>query len=114
MSVLPCIFSPSGLNVDQVTSWDTKNGVEQTTYEDGRSYINCVSEIMTGSTVGSDSTEDSPDDCDGAAKNDMGECRMVRIALYAGGSTSSTTETKRNKSRRDLPFTGVRPSARST
>lgn len=40
--------------------------VEQTEHEGGRSFINCVSEVQAG------------DDCDGAAKNDMGECRMVR------------------------------------
>lgn len=45
----------------QVTSWDTSSGSEQTDYEDGRSFINCVSE-GTGA----------------CAKNNMGECRMVR------------------------------------
>ena len=49
-----------------MTSWDTDSGKEQTSYEDGRSFINCVSEVKAG------------DECDGAAKNDMGECRMVR------------------------------------
>lgn len=53
----------------QVTSWDTDSGKEQTKYEDGRSFINCVSEVMADDT------------CDGAAKNDMGECRMVGAFL---------------------------------
>ena len=57
-------------NIDQVTSWDTKNGVEQTTYEGGRSFIRCVSEVITG------------EECEGAAKNDMGECRMVSSANW--------------------------------
>lgn len=56
----------------KVTSWDTDSRKEQTTYEDGRSFINCVSEVKAG------------DDCDGAAKNDMGECRMDIIDSTMG------------------------------
>ena len=51
---------------DQVTSWDTDSGSERTSYSGGRSFIRCISE------------ETSDDTCDGAASNDMGECRMVR------------------------------------
>lgn len=40
---------------------------EQEKYEDGRSFINCVSEKL-----GPDS-----EDCSGIAQNEMGECRMV-------------------------------------
>ncbi|CAM9800582.1 unnamed protein product, partial [Sphacelaria rigidula] len=47
----------------KVTSWDTSNGVQQTDYEDGRSFINCVSEMKT------DNAE--------CAQNNYGECRMV-------------------------------------
>ncbi|CAN0209622.1 unnamed protein product [Ectocarpus sp. 12 AP-2014] len=47
-----------------VTSWDTPNKEPQETYEGGRSFLNCVSEKLTG------------DDCEGNAKNEMGECRM--------------------------------------
>ena len=50
-----------------VTSWDTPNKEPQETYEGGRSFLNCVSEYLTG------------DDCEGNAKNDMGECRMDLI-----------------------------------
>ncbi len=45
-----------------VTSWDTTNRKPQESYKNGRSFINCVSEKVTGTTC---------------AKNDMGECRMV-------------------------------------
>lgn len=61
----------------QVTSWDTEAGTEQTTYEGGRSFINCVSE----------QTFDG-EDCDGIAKNDMGECRMVSFVSRPGCSIS--------------------------
>ncbi|CAM9415772.1 unnamed protein product, partial [Sphacelaria rigidula] len=47
-----------------VTSWDTHAGTVREEYEGGRSYISCVSEILDG------------EDCEGNAKNDMGECRM--------------------------------------
>ncbi|CAM9504384.1 unnamed protein product, partial [Ascophyllum nodosum] len=56
----------------KVTSWDTDSGEEQTTYSGGRSFINCISEELAG------------DDCDGAAKNDMGECRMDIIDSVMG------------------------------
>lgn len=46
----------------KVTSWDTESGKQQTDYEDGRSYINCISEFL------------GDGDC---SKNNMGECRMV-------------------------------------
>ena len=42
-----------------VCAWDV-----QEVYEGGRSFVNCVSENLTGET------------CVGAAKNQMGECRM--------------------------------------
>ncbi len=55
-----------------VTSWDTPNKEPQATYEGGRSFLNCISEKLTG------------EDCDGNAKNEMGECRMVSgFALLA-------------------------------
>lgn len=41
-------------------------GKEQEKYEGGRSFLNCVSEKL------------GPETCKGTAKNDMGECRMVR------------------------------------
>ena len=48
----------------RVISWDdSKNGVDEN-QDDGRSYISCISEVLTGET------------CLGNAKNDMGECRM--------------------------------------
>lgn len=49
----------------KVTSWDTDEGEQQKTYKGGRSFINCVSEVQSPSA-----------DC---AKNDRGECRMVRL-----------------------------------
>lgn len=58
----------------KVTSWDTDQMEEQESYEGGRSFINCVSEVL-----GPDS-----ETCDGIAKNDMGECRMVSH-VSAGG-----------------------------
>lgn len=56
-----------------MTSWDTNNKVEQTTYKGGRSFINCVSENKRSDVE----SGEKDDDCDGAAKNTMGECRMV-------------------------------------
>ena len=53
-----------------VTSWDTNTKTPQEVHEDGRSYLNCVSEYLTGET------------CEGNAKNDMGECRMVSSWLF--------------------------------
>eukprot|EP00752_Nemacystus_decipiens_P009061 g8090.t1 len=50
-----------------VTSWDTPNNAPQAEYEGGRSFLNCVSEKLTG------------DVCEGSAKNEMGECRMDLI-----------------------------------
>lgn len=55
-----------------VTSWDTPNKKPQETYEGGRSFLNCVSEKLTGET------------CDGKAKNDEGECRMDIINSEMG------------------------------
>ncbi len=52
-----------------VTSWDTPNKAPQEEYEGGRSFLNCVSEKLTGET------------CDGNAKNDRGECRMVSLSV---------------------------------
>ncbi|CAN0139104.1 unnamed protein product [Pylaiella littoralis] len=57
-----------------VTSWDTNQMEEQESYEGGRSFINCVSEVL-----GPDS-----ETCDGIAKNDMGECRMDIISSVMG------------------------------
>ncbi len=50
-----------------VTSWDTPNKEPQAEYEGGRSFLNCISEKLT------------EDDCEGNAKNEMGECRMVSV-----------------------------------
>eukprot|EP00903_Cladosiphon_okamuranus_P019666 g18077.t2 len=52
-----------------VTSWDTPNREPQAVHEwsseeKGRSFVNCVSEKLTGET------------CEGRAKKEMGECRM--------------------------------------
>ncbi|CAM9489433.1 unnamed protein product [Ectocarpus fasciculatus] len=55
-----------------VTSWDTPNKQPQETYLGGRSFLNCVSEKLTG------------DDCEGNAKNEMGECRMDIINTEIG------------------------------
>ena len=55
-----------------VTSWDTTAKAPQEVYEDGRSFLNCVSEKLTGET------------CDGAAKDEMGECRMDLINSEIG------------------------------
>lgn len=51
-----------------VTSWDTTTNSPQEIYEDGRSYLNCVSEH-----------EHIGEACEGQAKNEMGECRMDLI-----------------------------------
>lgn len=45
-----------------VTSWDTDSRKPQEEFKNGRSYLNCLSEKLTGTTC---------------AKDDMGECRMV-------------------------------------
>eukprot|EP00903_Cladosiphon_okamuranus_P006680 g6520.t1 len=55
-----------------VTSWDTSAKKPQATYEGGRSFLNCVSEKLTGET------------CDGRAKNERGECRMDLINSEIG------------------------------
>ncbi|CAN0388631.1 unnamed protein product, partial [Ascophyllum nodosum] len=55
-----------------VTSWDPDTKSPQTDYEDGRSFINCVSEYA--STV----------DCDGMSQSDFGECRMDIINSEMG------------------------------
>eukprot|EP00752_Nemacystus_decipiens_P009493 g8487.t1 len=55
-----------------VTSWDTTVKQPQEDYEEGRSFLNCVSEKLTGET------------CDGQAKNEMGECRMDIINSEMG------------------------------
>lgn len=55
-----------------VTSWDTPNKTPQATYEGGRSFLNCVSEKLTG------------DICVGQAKKEMGECRMDIINSEIG------------------------------
>ena len=48
----------------KVLSWDDSIQGPDENQEDGRSYISCLSEKLTGET------------CEGAAKNEMGECRM--------------------------------------
>ncbi|CAM9195373.1 unnamed protein product, partial [Ectocarpus sp. 8 AP-2014] len=55
-----------------VTSWDTPNKTPQATYVGGRSFLNCVSEKLTGEV------------CVGQAKNEMGECRMDIINSEIG------------------------------
>ncbi|CAM9132608.1 unnamed protein product, partial [Ectocarpus fasciculatus] len=55
-----------------VTSWDTPNKTPQATYEGGRSFLNCVSEKLTG------------DVCEGMAQNERGECRMDIINSEIG------------------------------
>ncbi|CAM9775659.1 unnamed protein product, partial [Sphacelaria rigidula] len=54
----------------KVTSWDTDAGEQQKSYSGGRSFINCVSEVMSENA-----------DC---AKNDLGECRMDIINSEMG------------------------------
>lgn len=55
-----------------VTSWDTDTGAVRTEYENGRSFLNCVSEYESNET------------CDGEPKNDFGECRMDIIDSEMG------------------------------
>ncbi|CAM9830342.1 unnamed protein product, partial [Hapterophycus canaliculatus] len=55
-----------------VTSWDVTAKKPQEEYKDGRSFLNCVSEKLTGET------------CVGMAKNEMGECRMDIINSEMG------------------------------
>lgn len=50
----------------KVTSWDPATGDVGTDWEDGRSYISAISEVLL----------DSAEVCEGAAKNSMGEARM--------------------------------------
>ncbi|CAM9922737.1 unnamed protein product [Ectocarpus sp. 12 AP-2014] len=50
----------------KVTSWDPATGDVDTDWEDGRSYISAISEVLL----------DSAEACEGAAKNSMGEARM--------------------------------------
>ena len=53
-------------NVDQVFAWDTDNNAVDEDEDDGRSFISVLSEVIT----------DDDEDCDGRAKNEMGEGRM--------------------------------------
>ncbi|CAM9685419.1 unnamed protein product [Ectocarpus fasciculatus] len=53
-----------------VTSWDVDGRKPQETYKDGRSYIRCVSEVLTGQAT--------------CAKGNMGECRMDIIDSEMG------------------------------
>lgn len=54
----------------KVTSWDTDKGEQQKEYKNGRSFINCVSEMTTTGAA--------------CAKNNMGECRMVSLVIWLG------------------------------
>lgn len=50
----------------QVFSWDEAAETYDENYEDGRSYISVVSEVIV----------DDDETCEGRAKNNMGEARM--------------------------------------
>ena len=50
----------------QVFAWDTDNNAVDEDEDDGRSFISVLSEVIT----------DDDEDCDGRAKNEMGEGRM--------------------------------------
>ncbi|CAM9851353.1 unnamed protein product [Pylaiella littoralis] len=50
----------------KVVSWDEDKGTVDTNYEDGRSYISCLSEVIY----------DPYQTCNGTAKTEMGEARM--------------------------------------
>lgn len=50
-----------------VTTYDASVGGPDENYEDGRSYLSCLSEMVI---------EGQPTDCSGAAKNDRGTCTM--------------------------------------
>lgn len=55
-------------------SWDTGANTYDTNETDGRSYISCVSEIIT----------DANETCEGRAKNTMGEARMDIVSSEMG------------------------------
>lgn len=55
-----------------VTSWDTTEKTPDTNHDDGRSFVNCVSEKANLTS------------CVGQSKNDMGECRMDIIDSEMG------------------------------
>lgn len=57
-----------------MVSWDTNLNTYDTNETDGRSFISCISEVIT----------DANETCDGAAKNDMGECRMDIVSSEMG------------------------------
>ena len=50
----------------QVFAWDTDSNAVDEDEDDGRSFISVLSEVIT----------DDDEDCDGRAKNEMGEGRM--------------------------------------
>lgn len=58
----------------QVFSWDEGAGTYDEDYEDGRSYISVISEVIT----------DEDEDCEGNAKNTMGEARMDIVSSEMG------------------------------
>lgn len=58
----------------QVFSWDEDAESYDEDYEDGRSYISVISEIIT----------DEDEDCDGRAKKTMGEARMDIVNTEIG------------------------------
>lgn len=55
-------------------SWDEGAGTYDTDYSNGRSYISVVSEVIV----------DPDEDCEGYAKNDMGEARMDIVSSEIG------------------------------
>ena len=75
-------------------AWDTSDNGPRTDDDDGRSYISAVSEIVT----------DENEDCDGKAKNTMGEARMdiedsemAYLGFYDGESYGLTWKVRRQR-----------------
>ena len=54
------------ITTPKVFAWDTDNNAVDKDEDDGRSFISVLSEVIT----------DDDEDCDGKAKNEMGEGRM--------------------------------------
>ena len=91
----------------QVFAWDTDNNAVDEDEDDGRSFISVLSEVIT----------DDDEDCDGRAKNEMGEGRMdiedsemAYLGFYDGESYGLTWKVRRGASavkaqiaRRSLP-----------
>lgn len=78
-----------------MVGWDTVNNVPDEDETDGRSYISAVSEVLDGQT------------CDGKAKKNMGEARMVsreRTSSSISSQEKQSTDGPKHQNREEFAF----------